>query len=110
MGFALGAIFDSQRSPAMQHLAPGKTLYVNVWAHVTHYLASSFLPCGFSGANPYWCRRFNQRKIWTWLVSRRWDLLPEEAIVTHLITCQGRDHIVNKTIWATKPSYRQRPF
>ena len=23
------------------------------------------------------------------------DILPEEAIVTHLITCQGRDHIVN---------------
>ena len=23
------------------------------------------------------------------------DLLPEEAIVTHLITCQGRDHLVN---------------
>ena len=23
------------------------------------------------------------------------DLLPEEAIVTHLITCQGRDHTVN---------------
>ena len=23
------------------------------------------------------------------------DLLPEEAVVTHLITCQGRDHIVN---------------
>ena len=23
------------------------------------------------------------------------DLLPEEAIVTHLITCQGRDHFVN---------------
>ena len=23
------------------------------------------------------------------------DLLPEEAIVTHLITCQGREHIVN---------------
>ena len=23
------------------------------------------------------------------------DLLPEEAIVTHLITCQGRDHIVS---------------
>ena len=23
------------------------------------------------------------------------DLLPEEAIVTHLITCQGRDHIVH---------------
>ena len=23
------------------------------------------------------------------------DLLPEEAIVTHLITCHGRDHLVN---------------
>ena len=23
------------------------------------------------------------------------DILPEAAIVTHLITCQGRDHIVN---------------
>ena len=23
------------------------------------------------------------------------DLVPEEAIVTHLITCQGRDHLVN---------------
>ena len=23
------------------------------------------------------------------------DILPEEAIVTHLITCQGRDHLVN---------------
>ena len=23
------------------------------------------------------------------------DLLPEEANVTHLITCQGRDHLVN---------------
>ena len=23
------------------------------------------------------------------------DLLPEDAIVTHMITCQGRDHIVN---------------
>ena len=23
------------------------------------------------------------------------DILPEEAIVTHLIACQGRDHIVN---------------
>ena len=23
------------------------------------------------------------------------DLLPEDAIVTHVITCQGRDHIVN---------------
>ena len=23
------------------------------------------------------------------------DLLPEEAIVTHLVTCQGRDHLVN---------------
>ena len=23
------------------------------------------------------------------------DLLPEEAIVTHMVTCQGRDHIVN---------------
>ena len=23
------------------------------------------------------------------------DMLPEEAIVTHLITCQGRDHTVN---------------
>ena len=24
-----------------------------------------------------------------------WDLLPEEAIVTHFIPCQGRDHIVH---------------
>ena len=23
------------------------------------------------------------------------DLLPEEAIVSHVITCQGRDHLVN---------------
>ena len=23
------------------------------------------------------------------------DCLPEDAIVTHMITCQGRDHIVN---------------
>ena len=23
------------------------------------------------------------------------DLLPEEALVTHLITCYGRDHLVN---------------
>ena len=23
------------------------------------------------------------------------DLLPEDAVVTHMITCQGRDHIVN---------------
>ena len=23
------------------------------------------------------------------------DLLPEDAIVTHMITCQGRDHIVS---------------
>ena len=23
------------------------------------------------------------------------DLLPEDAFVTHVITCQGRDHIVN---------------
>ena len=23
------------------------------------------------------------------------DLLPEEAIVTHLVTCHGRDHLVN---------------
>ena len=23
------------------------------------------------------------------------DLLPEEALVTHLITCHGRDHLVN---------------
>ena len=23
------------------------------------------------------------------------DLLPEKAIVTHLVTCQGRDHVVN---------------
>ena len=37
----------------MQHLAPVKILDVNMWAHVTHCLASSFLPYGFSGANPY---------------------------------------------------------
>ena len=23
------------------------------------------------------------------------DLLPEKAIVTHVVTCQGRDHLVN---------------
>ena len=23
------------------------------------------------------------------------DLLPEEAIATHVVTCQGRDHLVN---------------
>ena len=23
------------------------------------------------------------------------DLLPDEAMVTHVVTCQGRDHIVN---------------
>ena len=26
---------------------------------------------GFSGANPYWCRRFSQRRRSTWLASRR---------------------------------------
>ena len=24
-----------------------------------------------------------------------WDLLPEEAIMTHLVTCPGRDHLVS---------------
>ena len=28
----------------------------------------------------------------------RKELLPEDAIVTHLITCQGRDHIVNNNL------------
>ena len=36
------------------------------------------------------------------------DFLPEEAIVTHVVTCQGRDHLLN--IWATQPRYCQCPF
>ena len=31
---------------------------------------------------------------WQWEVRGK-DLLPEDAFVTHVITCQGRDHIVN---------------
>ena len=30
-----------------------------------------------------------------WAICMHKDILPEEAIVTHLITCRGRDHIVN---------------
>ena len=52
-------------SCTMQHLAPGKILYVNVWAHVRHCLASSFLHYGISRANLYWCRRISWRKILT---------------------------------------------
>ena len=36
------------------------------------------------------------------------DLLPEDAIVTHVITCQGRDHIVNVQSGRKKSS--DRPF
>ena len=38
------------------------------------------------------------------------DLLPEGAIVAHVITCQGRDHIVNVQSGRKKLSDRQRPL
>ena len=38
------------------------------------------------------------------------DLLAEEATVTHLITCQGRDHIVHIQSGRQKLSDRLRPF
>ena len=34
------------------------------------------------------------------------DLLPEDAIVTHVITCQGRDHVVNVQSGRKKSSDR----
>ena len=36
------------------------------------------------------------------------DLLTEEAIVTHLVTCHGRDHLVKVSTWSTQPGDFQR--
>ena len=36
----------------------------------------------------------------------RQDFQPEEALVTHLITCHGRDHLVNIQSEPTQPCYR----
>ena len=38
------------------------------------------------------------------------DILLEEAIVTHLVTCHGRDHLVNIQLGATQPHDCQCPF
>ena len=60
-------------------LSSREVLFVNVRAHAMHCRASSLLPCGFSGANPYWCRRFSQRRISPLLVSRRSRSRPPHA-------------------------------
>ena len=53
VGSALCVIFDSRRRFCMiQHLAPGKILLMFVGAHARHFLAFSFLPCGFGATNP----------------------------------------------------------
>ena len=38
------------------------------------------------------------------------DVLPDDAVVTHVITCQGRDHIRERTVRTPKPCCRQRPL
>ena len=38
------------------------------------------------------------------------DLLPDDAVVTHVVTCQGRNHIFERTIRMPEPSCRQRPL
>ena len=38
------------------------------------------------------------------------DLLLDDAVVTHVVSCQGRDHICEHTVRAPKPYCRQRPF
>ena len=37
------------------------------------------------------------------------DLLPDDAVIPHVITCQGRDHNCERTVRVPKPSGRQRP-
>ena len=53
---------------------------IQVWAPEFR-LFGSFLPDNENAGGPAIC------------IHR--DLLPEEALVTHLITCHGRDHLVN---------------
>ena len=50
------------------------------WLHGFGYLVRSFLKTKNAGGSAFCTHR---------------DLLPEEAIVTHSITCQGRDHVVH---------------
>ena len=49
----------------IQYLAPRKILLINVGVHAVHFLAVSFLSCGFGATSLYWYWRPSQQRIST---------------------------------------------
>ena len=71
-------------------LSPGRILYLNAVARVTICRASALLPSGFSRTNLYCCRRISQRRISSWLASRRSRSRPPHAYKWRPCPCIGQ--------------------
>ena len=74
----------------LPRLTPGRIFYLNAVARVITCRASALLPSGFSRTNLYWCRRISQRRISSWLASRRSRSRPPHAYKWGPCPCIGQ--------------------
>ena len=83
--------------------SPNSNISQNSWTTTTSFVSRKCMErTSFFKLSRCWLRDFdsldNENAGGSAICIHR-DLLPEGAIVTHVVTCQGRDHLVNIRSW-----------